>query len=217
MLRRCVWSTNIKNGCSIYIYDISRLRIKHQDIPNNFDDGYIYSSLLYVTSRCPKLRDFKLHSFSMLKFTRQKKLTCSSHRVQDHKRRDLECKEFLIFKIHLAFTKICICISVSGLFDTDLYLQHRYVECQKLPNTSTRKRRRGGCTVVGVNLLKAVLVTCFTWNLTYGTRCSTERQIAKWFALPLRIVRLSGLAHLAFKTCASESTEWGQLRAEVNP
>ena len=28
MLRRCVWSRNIKNGCSIYIYDISRLRVK---------------------------------------------------------------------------------------------------------------------------------------------------------------------------------------------
>ena len=27
MLRRCVWSRNIKNGCSIYIYDISRLRV----------------------------------------------------------------------------------------------------------------------------------------------------------------------------------------------
>ena len=30
MLRRCVWSRNIKNGCSIYIYDISRLRVKKQ-------------------------------------------------------------------------------------------------------------------------------------------------------------------------------------------
>ena len=29
MLRRCVWSRNIKNGCSIYIYDISRLRVKN--------------------------------------------------------------------------------------------------------------------------------------------------------------------------------------------
>ena len=29
-MRRCVWSRNIKNGCSIYIYDISRLRVKHQ-------------------------------------------------------------------------------------------------------------------------------------------------------------------------------------------
>ena len=28
MLRRCVWSRNIKNGCSIYINDISRLRVK---------------------------------------------------------------------------------------------------------------------------------------------------------------------------------------------
>ena len=27
MLRRCVWSRNIKNGCSIYIYDISHLRV----------------------------------------------------------------------------------------------------------------------------------------------------------------------------------------------
>jgi len=25
VLRRCVWSRNIKNGCSIHIYDISRL------------------------------------------------------------------------------------------------------------------------------------------------------------------------------------------------
>jgi len=29
VLRRRVWSRNIKNGCSIYIYDISRLRVKH--------------------------------------------------------------------------------------------------------------------------------------------------------------------------------------------
>jgi len=28
VLRRCVWSRNIKNGCSIYIYNISRLRVK---------------------------------------------------------------------------------------------------------------------------------------------------------------------------------------------
>ena len=27
MLRRFVWSRNIKNGCSIYIYDISHLRV----------------------------------------------------------------------------------------------------------------------------------------------------------------------------------------------
>ena len=27
VLRRCVWSRNIKNGCSIYIDDISRLRV----------------------------------------------------------------------------------------------------------------------------------------------------------------------------------------------
>jgi len=27
VLRRCVWSRNIKNGCSIYICDISRLRV----------------------------------------------------------------------------------------------------------------------------------------------------------------------------------------------
>jgi len=33
VLRRRVWSRNIKNGCSIYIYDISRLRVKTQ-IPN---------------------------------------------------------------------------------------------------------------------------------------------------------------------------------------
>jgi len=29
VLRRCVWSRNIKNGCSIYIYDISRLRVNY--------------------------------------------------------------------------------------------------------------------------------------------------------------------------------------------
>ena len=28
VVRRCVWSRNIKNGCSIYIHDISRLRVK---------------------------------------------------------------------------------------------------------------------------------------------------------------------------------------------
>ena len=37
-MRRCVWSRNIKNGCSIYIYiyiyiyDISRLRVKDQSV-----------------------------------------------------------------------------------------------------------------------------------------------------------------------------------------
>jgi len=30
VLRRRVWSRNIKNGCSIYIYDISRLRVKQR-------------------------------------------------------------------------------------------------------------------------------------------------------------------------------------------
>jgi len=34
VLRRCVWSRNIKNRCSIYIYDISRLRVKWR--PHNF-------------------------------------------------------------------------------------------------------------------------------------------------------------------------------------
>ena len=29
VLRRCVWSRNIENGCSIYIYDISHLRVNH--------------------------------------------------------------------------------------------------------------------------------------------------------------------------------------------
>jgi hypothetical protein len=27
VLRRCVWSRNLKNRCSIYIYDISNLRV----------------------------------------------------------------------------------------------------------------------------------------------------------------------------------------------
>ena len=29
---RCVWSRNIKNGCSIYIYNISRLRVKSSGV-----------------------------------------------------------------------------------------------------------------------------------------------------------------------------------------
>jgi len=28
VVRRCVWSRNIKNGCSIYIYDITSQRVK---------------------------------------------------------------------------------------------------------------------------------------------------------------------------------------------
>jgi len=32
VLRRCVWSRNIKNGCSIYIYDISHLRVKSREL-----------------------------------------------------------------------------------------------------------------------------------------------------------------------------------------
>jgi len=32
VLRRRVWSRNIKNGCSIYIYDISRLRVNTRDL-----------------------------------------------------------------------------------------------------------------------------------------------------------------------------------------
>jgi len=31
VLRRRVWSRNIKNGCSIYIYDISRLRVNDKN------------------------------------------------------------------------------------------------------------------------------------------------------------------------------------------
>jgi len=38
VVRRCVWSRNIKNGCSIYIYDFSSLRVKgtasHRLMPN---------------------------------------------------------------------------------------------------------------------------------------------------------------------------------------
>jgi len=39
VLRRCVWSRNIKNGCSIYIYDISHLRVKESA------ELYLYSLL----------------------------------------------------------------------------------------------------------------------------------------------------------------------------
>jgi len=35
VLRRCVWSRNIKNRCSIYIYDISSLRVNIIDVRIN--------------------------------------------------------------------------------------------------------------------------------------------------------------------------------------
>jgi len=38
VLRRCVWSRNIKNGCSIYIYDISRLRVKQNLLDSSLTD-----------------------------------------------------------------------------------------------------------------------------------------------------------------------------------
>jgi hypothetical protein len=47
VLRRCVWSRNIKNGCSIYIYDISRLRVKRNQNGHFLD--YRHSQVRYIT------------------------------------------------------------------------------------------------------------------------------------------------------------------------
>ena len=44
MLRRCVWYRNIKNGCSIYIYDISRLRVK-----SFFDITFVLKQCVFFT------------------------------------------------------------------------------------------------------------------------------------------------------------------------
>ena len=59
VLRRCVWSRNIKNGCSIYIYiyiyiyDISRLRVKNVTysilISCLSKNGYIYMTGIVFT------------------------------------------------------------------------------------------------------------------------------------------------------------------------
>ena len=51
VLRRCVWFRNIKNGCSIYIYDISRLRVKGQFTLTPLQDPAL--ELLNLTHRLP--------------------------------------------------------------------------------------------------------------------------------------------------------------------
>ena len=49
MLRRCVWSRNIKNGCSIYIYDISHLRVKfYLPMSISVTQHFEISSFLYI-------------------------------------------------------------------------------------------------------------------------------------------------------------------------
>ena len=44
---RCVWSRNIKNGCSIYIYDISSLRVKGSHLGPSILVPVTYLFLLY--------------------------------------------------------------------------------------------------------------------------------------------------------------------------
>ena len=51
MLRCCVWSRNIKNGCSIYIYDISHLRVNFP-----FAEYCICCGTTSVHSSCTLLR-----------------------------------------------------------------------------------------------------------------------------------------------------------------
>ena len=57
MLSRCVWSRNIKNGCSIYIYiyDISRLRVKWCTNSFNIQQLYalptLYLCVLYLSEK----------------------------------------------------------------------------------------------------------------------------------------------------------------------
>ena len=58
MLRRCVWSRNIKNGCSIYIYiyiyiyDISSLRVTERQIAR-CTLSFSHISIAHVTSHAP--------------------------------------------------------------------------------------------------------------------------------------------------------------------
>jgi hypothetical protein len=52
--RRCVWSRNIKNRCSIYIYDISNLRVN-------------YFTLLTAITLVQKYRLWKSERFRNLK------------------------------------------------------------------------------------------------------------------------------------------------------
>ena len=48
VLRRCVWSRNIKNGCSIYIYDISRLRVNRSCKTSNCN---IHNVIMWTNTR----------------------------------------------------------------------------------------------------------------------------------------------------------------------
>jgi len=56
VLRRCVWSRNIKNGCSIYIYiyiyiyDISRLRVNLLNMWKN-ESTFLSNALRFAISR----------------------------------------------------------------------------------------------------------------------------------------------------------------------
>ena len=60
MLRRCVLSRNIKNGCSIYIYDISSLRVKHNEC------DFVFRMILR-SAACKKVCSTKISLFFSIK------------------------------------------------------------------------------------------------------------------------------------------------------
>ena len=49
VLRRCVWSRNIKNRCSVYIYNISSLRVNASRWLYNKNNQMTWYSCFYVT------------------------------------------------------------------------------------------------------------------------------------------------------------------------
>jgi len=57
VLRRCVWSRNIKNGCSIYIYDISHLRVKLRTKSCFFFCGTHLAVKLWIGVPCQSTSD----------------------------------------------------------------------------------------------------------------------------------------------------------------
>ena len=90
-MRRCVWSRNIKNGCSIYIYDISSIRDNDLTLilltwrkwwtPNNASKrqmrfnsafkGLIYIAGLQCSERHLEYSSFRLlHSLAMVRVKR---------------------------------------------------------------------------------------------------------------------------------------------------
>ena len=68
MLRRCVWSRNIKNRCSIYIYDISNLRVKVWILQifcaTPWTRGTAPSLYLYLSKKIQREKDMDILPFS---------------------------------------------------------------------------------------------------------------------------------------------------------